>query len=53
MLSENGFERDKSIKCTQRAVPRDEPAYMGMSFIGGNCPKSPRRIMEQPPNEII
>ena len=37
----------------QRAVPTDEPAYMGMYFTGGNCPKSPRRITEQPPNGIV
>ena len=36
----------------QREVPRDEPLYMGMSFIGGNFPKSPRRMMEQPPKGL-
>ena len=36
-----------------KVVPTDEPAYIGMSFIGGNCPRSPMRIMEQPPNGIV
>ena len=37
----------------QREVPMDDPAYMGLYFTGGNYPKSPRRIMEQPPNGLV
>ena len=37
----------------QKEVPIDEPTYMGISFTRGNCPKSPRRIIEQPPNGIV
>ena len=39
----------KVLKVCQRAFPRDLTTYMEISFIGVNCPKSRRRIMEQPP----
>lgn len=37
-------------KLRQSAVPRDVPAYKGMSFTGGNWPRSPTKMIEQLPN---
>ena len=42
----------KVLKVYQRALPDDESAYMGIYFAGESCPKSPRRMMEQPPKGI-